>query len=65
MQITSVVDILSLLAIIGFFILLPRILGFLVKILGAVVGIGLLLLLFFVILGAVVGWFQAGHIIWK
>lgn len=65
MQITSVVDILGLLAIIGFFILLPKIVGFVFKILGAVVGIGFMLLLFFVILGAVVGWFQAGHIIWK
>ena len=65
MQITSVVDILGLLAVIGFFILLPKIIDFVFKILGAVVGIGLLLLLFFVILGAVVGWFNAGHIIWK
>ena len=48
MQITSVVDILGLLAIIGFFILLPKIVGFVFKILGAVVGIGFMLLLFFV-----------------
>ena len=65
MQITSVLDLVGLFSVIGFFILLPRLIGLVFRIIGAVVAIGIILLLFFVVLGAVVEWFRVGHIIWK